>query len=132
MRDLDLILGVVKNNRFSYARALISPRARFSILLREVAEDLRCIERTEDLAEYEYRFGENMLRVIGVCSVDKVVFNGYVVEIPAVFHVAESLGGEKLYEAIIGLDLISAWGLYIDLYTGVVRSRFGRKTTLFT
>ena len=129
--DLVSLLGLVRENRFSYARALIDPDMRFSMLSIDVAEDLRCREHAEDLGTFNVRIDEKTYKVLDVCRVDKAVLNGYVISISTIFHIIDLRRGEGLYEAFIGKDLFISWGLYIDPYTGIVRSRFGRRELLF-
>ncbi|MCC6062351.1 MAG: hypothetical protein LM581_05235 [Desulfurococcales archaeon] len=62
--DLVSLLGLVRENRFSYARALIDPDMHFSMLSIDVAEDLRCREHTEDLGTFNVRTDEKTYKVL--------------------------------------------------------------------
>lgn len=125
---IPLILGLYRGQRFGYARALLTGSIAVSLVDRVVAEDLKCYENVDPSMELEVLVpGVGECRVFSICLVDKVVFDGYEIPHPSVFHVTQIPEDRKLFEAFIGRDLIIHWHLYVDNELGVVRSRVARR-----
>lgn len=129
LSEISILLGMFSGERFSYARALVDPGLRYSIILRDIAEDLRCFEKPDDLVEEIIKIKDSILKIKGLCRIDQGVLNGFIISIPVILYVAEIISGEKNYESYIGRDIINAWALYIDPLKGLVISRFGRRIT---
>lgn len=126
-----LLLGLFRENRFSYARATIVESINTSFLNSSVADDLRCYERIDSLREVEVEVpGEGKYVLFSVCLVDRAVFNGFEIALPTAIHVAETRNPTPQFEAYIGRDLINYWQLYVDPAGGVVRSRVARRARL--
>ena len=130
---LSLLLGLYRGGRFSYGRALLSSSIRFSVVLEDIARDLGCLERIEGLGEVVFEIsGLGRFVVTGVCSVDRIVFGGYYIDLPIVFHVARQVTGERLYEIFIGRELIEQLGISYDPWAKSIRSRFIKRVSLDT
>ncbi len=117
-------LGLFHGDRFSYARALYSPRAPASVVSERVAEELGCVERLERVFEL-WIDGVGAVEVVGVCAVDRAIIDGQLVEVPVAIHVARIPRGSE-FDAVIGRDLDLAWRLYLDPLSGSVRSLVAR------
>ena len=117
-------LGLFRGDRFSYARALYSPRAPTSVVCERVAEELGCVERLERRFEMVIE-GVGSVEILGVCAVDRAIIDGQLVEVPVAIHVAKMPMGSE-FDAVIGRDLDLAWRLYLDPLTNSVRSLVAR------
>jgi hypothetical protein len=123
-----VLLGVFKGERFGYARTAVIDGLNISFLVRPIAEDIRCVERVEDLEEVTLLIeGIGTFLLDSVCVVDRAVLNGYEIPYTTVFHVARILSGSEEYEAYIGSDIIRYWHLYLDPLTNTVRSAIGKR-----
>jgi len=121
---LTVLLGLFKGDRFSYARALYDPSKPLSIVTRRIAEELGSLEALDrDYVVEVHGLGE--FRVLGVCSVERAIVEGQLIEAPAALHVvdAERIGE---FDALIGRDLEIAWGLYVDLFSGSLKSLYSK------
>lgn len=126
--EVTLLLGLFRENRFSYARAAIVESISTSFIDSSVADDLRCYERVDSLKEVEIEIpGEGKYVLFSVCLVDRVVFNGLEISFPTAIHVAKTQRPTPQFEAYIGRDLINYWQLYVDPTGGVVRSRVAKR-----
>lgn len=123
-----LMLGLFKNEKFAYARTALIPSASTSIVLYYIAEELNCIESL-DKRFLMYIEGLGSFDIIGICSIDKALLDGNVIEMRSLFHVAKYKGSRLNYEAIIGKDLILYWRLIYDPYLKSVKSLISRPLT---
>ncbi|MEM1622742.1 MAG: hypothetical protein QW780_00365 [Sulfolobales archaeon] len=125
---LVLLLGLFCKGRFSYARAAVVENINVSFIDESVADDLRCYEKVDLAEEVEVEVPDGGRYVIfSVCTIDKVVFDGYEISQPTVVHVAKALRRSSQFEAYVGKDLISYWQLYIDPFRRIARSRIARR-----
>jgi hypothetical protein len=132
LKGVVLLLGLYRGPRFSYARAIVTNLLNISIIDNSIAKDLKCYESVSPEVEAEVVVpGLGKYDVRSVCVVDRVVFNGYEIPYPSVFHVVTTSTGPRLYEAFIGRDLINYWQLYVDPSLETVRSRMARRVELF-
>ncbi|MEM2007025.1 MAG: hypothetical protein QW154_05260 [Sulfolobales archaeon] len=123
-----LLLGLFSRGRFSYARAIVVEYINTSFIDASVADDLRCYEKVELPEETEIEVPSVGKYVIfSVCTIDRVIFNGYEIPLPTVVHVAKTQKKIPLFEAYIGKDLINYWQLYVDPLGGIIRSRVARR-----
>ncbi|MEM4658996.1 MAG: hypothetical protein QW741_00385 [Sulfolobales archaeon] len=128
---LALLLGFFCRSRFSYARATVVENINVSFIDESVANDLRCYEKVDLLEEVEVEVPDGGKYVIfSVCTIDRVIFNGYEISLPTVVHVARALRRSSQFEAYIGKDLINYWQLYVDPFGRIVRSRIARRVRL--
>ncbi len=121
---ITVLLGLLKGDRFSYARALYDPSKPLSIVVRRVAEELGSLEVLDK--DYAIEVPDlGRFRVVGVCSIEKALLEGQLIEVPAVMHVVDS---DRIgrFDALMGRDLELAWGLYIDRLSGSLRSIYSR------
>jgi len=116
------LLGIFRDEKFSYARTAIVPEATFSILSSKIAFELNCIEKLEKPFKSYFPYIGN-IDIDSVCIVDKAIIDGGLIETKTVFHIVppEALSDCQC-EAILGRDIILWWKLVYDRFSGKVRS----------
>ncbi len=116
------LLGIFKDERFSYARTAIIPEAAFSLLSSKIAFELNCIEKLEKPFSLYFPYIGN-IAIDSVCIVDKAIIDSGVIEMKTVFHIVipEALNDCQC-EAVLGRDIILWWRLVYDRLSGKVRS----------
>ncbi len=111
MHRLVLLVGLFRDELFSYARAIYVPSVGLSVAIRRIGEELACIETLD--RSYTVDIPEVGRWVIeAICRVDKAVIQGVEVVKRVVLHIGTPID-EKTHEfdMVIGSDLAYAWDL---------------------
>ena len=117
------LIGLFKNENFSYGRAVISDNYLTSFVSTRIASELRCRERLDEVFKVELP-GIGSVDIDSVCSVDRAVVGGGVIDKPAVFYIVSDEALKKLgCDIILGIDVITWWSIAIDMLSGRVYSR---------
>ncbi|MCC6046051.1 MAG: hypothetical protein LM572_04665 [Ignisphaera sp.] len=124
------LVGLFKGERFSYGRALILPRHTPSIISSRISYELNCREKLEKLFAVEV-LGIGRVLIDSLCAIDKAIVEGGIIEKVTVFYIVNEHLLKKLKcDMIIGLDVISWWGLVIDTASGRVYSVIAKRSTM--
>lgn len=109
-----VMLGLFKEDRFEYARALMNSKIDVSFISKTIAENLRCIEELEQYFDI-YIPTIGIVKTNKICTVDKAILNYSLIELKTVFHVIEDYILRSIQcDAIIGKDTIFWWGISIE------------------
>ncbi len=109
-----VMLGLFKGERFEYARALIDVNISVSVIIETIADALKCSEEV-DKYFHIYVPITGFVKTNRVCTIDKAIIDGSLVELKTVFHVVNNNALKPLYcEAILGRDIFLWWQLIYD------------------
>uniref|UniRef100_A0A7C5YYD3 Uncharacterized protein n=1 Tax=Ignisphaera aggregans TaxID=334771 RepID=A0A7C5YYD3_9CREN len=107
-----VMLGLFKEDRFEYARALMNSKIDVSFISKTIAENLRCIEELEQYFDI-YIPTIGIVKTNKICTVDKAILNYSLIELKTVFHVIEDYILRSIQcDAIIGKDTIFLVGYF--------------------
>jgi len=108
------MLGLFKDDRFEYARALINSKIDVSFISKTIAENLKCVEELEQYFDI-YIPAIGTVKTNKICTIDKAILNYSLIELKTIFHVIEdSILRSIQCDAIIGKDTIFWWGISIE------------------
>jgi len=109
-----VMLGLFRGDRFGYARALADIDATTSVILKKVAESIRCIENLDRYFDI-YIPNAGFAKTDKICVIDKAIIDGSFVELRTILYVVENDVLKPLHcEAILGRDIFLWWRLVYD------------------
>jgi hypothetical protein len=124
------LVGLFKGDRFSYGRALVSQKHLLSFVSSRIGYELSCRERLEKLFAVDVQ-GVGRVFVDSICAIDRAVIGGGVIEKTAVFYIVDEPFLRRLEcDLVIGLDVISWWGLVVDTVSRGVYSVLAKSVTV--
>lgn len=101
-----VLIGIYKDDNFTFARALLSPNAKVSLIAKSKADELKCIEYLD--RSYTICLDELGCATIDmICSVSKIETIGRSWRLRAIFYLVDDILLRRFgCEAIIGSDII--------------------------
>lgn len=101
-----VLIGVYKNDRFTYARAAVVPTIKISLLSKSRAEEIRCEEKLDqEYTVYVDHVGNIIINTI--CVVDEIATVKGSQKTKLVFNVVNDDVLKKMAcDAILGLDAV--------------------------
>jgi|UniRef100_A0A7J2U6C6 hypothetical protein len=121
------LVGLFKGDKFSYGRALVSPKYLPSFASMRIGYELNCREKLEKAFTVEIPHIGKVL-VDAICTVESAIISNGFIERSAVFHLVDEPFLRKLEcDVILGLDTIIWWGLIVDEVNGKVYSTIAKR-----
>jgi len=110
-----MLVGIYRDENFTYARAAIIPSLRVSFIVESKAEEIKCVEKLDQ----KYVLKNDLIGIIGIdriCAIDMIVTEKGYQKIKLILNVVKDEILRKIAcDAVFGLDAITVLDLPLFL-----------------